>query len=718
MQDPPGDTPFTNQSYWDRLAELLCTEHGYEVLALLRHQQVFKGNDFYREDVSRELQERTSEWQAIGPWKPIEEGAETRFIRTGKWDKYLWLEERDVLMPEKEVNTMRVCVVGESVAAGMFFSPHASPSKVLHSILNHEKPKEFEDVEVIDLTRNAMRADLLVNIADTALQLNPDVLVVFAGNNFCRDHTLGHPNDPFPSHSYLKAASKGIPEIVNLYTQSLATATGQTVKTIAHNAARAGVRLIWIIPSTNDAWQRIAPVSWLGGERTAKWHSLFKQGALALEKQSFEDVLEIAKEMETLDQGTCPTTFRLKAEACIGLERFAEAKEAAQMEVDVDGALHRNSFLSPGLQSVVREEIIRGARIYEYEYIDLSSVFTTYTGDLLADERLFVDYCHLTLEGMQVAMTAVAATIHGEPFEQWHQACTPIHPFHLEAHHIARGLFEAAIYTSHMQHILLWKQACSKSIKRFSKALSTSPEIAKVLLDYVRMRHGAVVTELSNSVHDLVASANSLLDFGILQWIHGIDAETIEAICLALEDAGYDGRDLLTHYQLYDKVRLDQGIDLSNPRYLKYFGRDGIVDWDPERGTYRTQPFLRSYWPVLPFAIVAEEGITLECTLVCRLPFAVQSGKDTVRILLNGQEIAQGSVKKTWTRIQFTTSDAPCRDGFNDVEIHWPDLIEEENRFLEAALHSLQLYGTSNWYPVFGEVHSFLLRSPSISGNS
>lgn len=242
-----------------------------------------------------------------------------------------------------------------------------------------------------------------------------------------------------------------------------------------------------------------------------------------------------------------------------------------------------------------------------------------------------------------------------------------------------------------------------------------SPDVGQVMTDYVRFRRGAVVTELAPAAHRIVAGANSLLDFGILQWIPGVDSHTIEAICGALDDTGHDRAGLLADYQEYDKKRLGRGFDLSEPRYLKSFARDGKVDWDPERGTWRRQPFLRSYWPDLPLVFVADRGTEVECRLTVRLPtHDGEQRSGSVRVVVNGHLAATVPASERWSRSSFTIVGSFVKDGFNDVVLEWPELAERESD-IRIAVRSYQMSGRSDWFPVFGEVFSFHIQSRSVS---
>jgi len=707
MSDSLHDSKSTDTVLWDRLARLLYTEEGCETAMLMQQNRLLKEDACINVDsLTKQENVARSTPRAIGPWTPNGNG---EFVRKSKWDKYLWLEERDVLSPDKKPGTHRVCLVGESVAAGMFFSPNINPSKVLNSILDQTKPVNAKQVDVIDLTRNAMRVELLVDIIDAAAQLNPDIIVIFAGNNFCRNHTIGRPDQKTISHKQLQIANEqGAPGLANHFTEELAQATQNTVDTIAKNAQRNLTNIIWLIPATHEGWERLAPVHLLGERKTKKWHSLFTSAVKALELGHYKKALELAQTMEQLDKRTCPTTQRLMGIALNHLGHLEEAKKHYQYEVDIDCALERNSFLSPGIQSIAKTIIAKGGKRHGFKSIDLQKVFSEYVNAIDTTPDLFVDYCHLSVEGMQIAMSAVAADISEAPLNCWKNVFQKCRSFAIEPKYIARGQFEATIYTSHMQHSLETRDNSYHLRQRFHHALTLWDGLADTMKEYVRMRHGAVATEVSKDAHKLVASANSLLDYGILQWIHGIDAQTIEAICGALDDAGHNGGELLSYYQEYDKEKLKHGIDLTNPRYIKHFGRDGEVNWDPERGTYRTQPYLRAYWPQLPLVFVSDKDTSLDCYITSRLPSEGTNKRcETLTISVNGEFIVDFEVTHTWSKQHFRIPSEHLKNGFNDIQLEWPDLPDDDTPAIDSAIRKLQTFGRANWHPVFGEIFTF-----------
>lgn len=679
---------------WERLARILSTPDGSEAVQLLRQFGLLRT----QEPAFRPPEPAPQVPRAIGPWEP--NGNE--FVRSQPWDRYLWLEERDVVAKDCLPGTFRVCWVGESVASGMFFAPGITPAKVLHAALAANKPRGASAVEVIDLSRNAMRASTLVDLCDAAGQLRPDVLLVFAGNNFCRDHTAGRHEMRQPPAPYVRAAVEGGPVgLVGAFTRSLADASRRTIAAIAESARRNETRLIWVIPANNFAWQRLGPVPILGGGRTVQWHRLFSEAQLAIADGKFARALELAQAMLELDRGAVQVTHRLQAYVLVSLNRLTEAAAHFQREIDVDAALQRPGFIAPACQSVVRDAIFEQSTKLGFESIDLVSVFAEHIGSPVLGERLFVDYCHLSIEGMQVALRAIEARLVGDcPHRRKPHSANPAV--------VGRGLFEAAIYTSHLHHGLEPERDAADLRNRFREALVQSDAVADAMRDYVGFRGGAVVTELSPAAHRMVEGVNTLLDFAILQWIRGIDSDTIIAICRALDDAGRAAPELLAEYLAYYRRQLAAGCDLADPRYLKSFARDGKVDWDPERGTWRTQPFLRSLWPTLPLVFAAESNTGVACRFVARLPSGRREAM--VRVVVNGRLAAEALVHGRWTRTEFTIDRSLTRDGFNLIVVEWPELDETDDN-PQRAVWQYQMTGSADWFPVFGELFSFHIKA-------
>ncbi|MEM6361834.1 MAG: hypothetical protein AAF731_17215, partial [Bacteroidota bacterium] len=474
--------------YWNTLADLLNTDSGSDVVKYLRQQGILGNTAQVMDFTSIKKQELPA---PIGPWVPTPQNGNIEYKRNDPWDKYLWLEERDVLDSAKDENTFRVCLIGESVAAGMFFAPTATPSKVLNHQLNSMLASTGKTAEVIDLSRNAMRAELLVQMVDSATQLNPDWIIVFAGNNFCRNHTIGRPDLPLPTSEQIKAIQKdGLQGLFDHFNQQLETTTKQIIKSITSSTIDRSIDLLWVIPTTSYHWPRWAPPPRIGNLKLKAWYNHFDQVANCLEKKKYSALLERAKDMLELDRGLCPTTYRLLAMAYRGLGEMDTAYQYAEKEVDIDCILQRNSFLAPGIQSNVKDLIRNSAVKHGFSFVDLDNVFA-------AEEngKYFVDYCHLTLEGMQKLSQVVSDQLVGELSKNMNPHSAENDKFNIDKTKFARGHFEAAIYNCHLR-----TQLCANSeamVPLFLEALDICKDIGNDMINYVRMQVGKCVHQVS-----------------------------------------------------------------------------------------------------------------------------------------------------------------------------------------------------------------------------
>src|ERR1044071_7780967 len=66
---------------------------------------------------------------------------------------------------------------------------------------------------------------------------------------------------------------------------------------------------------------------------------------------------------------------------------------------------------TPRCFSVIQQTIREGAAAHGIHLVDLPREFTKHLGGAAADRRLFLDYCHLTLEGIRISMALTAETL-------------------------------------------------------------------------------------------------------------------------------------------------------------------------------------------------------------------------------------------------------------------------------------------------------------------
>src|SRR5262249_37301160 len=155
-------------------------------------------------------------------------------------------------------------------------------------------------------------------------------------------------------------------------------------------------------------------------EERHRWRSLLAEAQSALGRFEFARAAALAREMTGIDEGVSPVALEIQAEA----ERALGHTENARLLMDL--ACNSNLYLpvpkrdrcSPVLCDILREELpVHGVTV-----ADFPAVCREFLGDALPDYRIFLEYCHLTPEGIRLAMACAAEALlprMGKPFQSW-----------------------------------------------------------------------------------------------------------------------------------------------------------------------------------------------------------------------------------------------------------------------------------------------------------
>ena len=132
----------------------------------------------------------------VGIWRRQRPGEDAAFIRRSdrRHDWFYWANNDRI---EQKRRKWRVALLGELVARGYLFDPHFNPAAALRTILQSHLGSE--NIDVVDLAKSNQTMAELKSAIGQCLALSPDVVVIFAGNNwrthlaeedipFCREH--------------------------------------------------------------------------------------------------------------------------------------------------------------------------------------------------------------------------------------------------------------------------------------------------------------------------------------------------------------------------------------------------------------------------------------------------------------------------------------------------------------------------------------------------
>ena len=680
----------------------------------------------------------------ISIWQPREVAGELVWVRPEPSPLGDHHAARRVLHPRRAESRRdgerRICLFGESAAAGYLYAPHLTAATALERWLariGSGGPRH----EVIDLARTNETLAGLVATVEASLQLEPDLLVLFAGNNWnLLETTEVSPYVPSAGDRRRFAAAldqAGLPGAVGLARKTLDSRVRATLGRIASLAAGAGVPVVALVPEVSLAdWESRQPPPWLPGDGIARWYADLDAARAALEGDDPEGAEAAAWRMNRLDGSASPVPFRLLAAAWrLRPGREADARDAALAEVD---AVHYPllAFLAaPQATSAARALLAEAAAEHGWGRVDLREVFARHTGSLLPGRRLFLDYCHLTSEGMAVAMAATAAEVlrrlpegGGTPLD-WPELFRDLDPaapgdrerlLGLSPEAEATARLGAAVHGAH-RHLPVGDRR-PILVHWCRTALDASPGVAAAMAELAAVRAADGPAVLAEAARRNLASPYPLrLQHG-LRW-RGLDAEVLEAARAALREHGGEPA-ARSAIETIDRTLAGEplpaaGIDLAAGwRHLA----EPLARFYPEAmdlADLTGRAMLRCPWPEtsfwLPLADVdAAAGLSLR--LAARLPPI--PGVDAVRrgpvvATVDGREAGRVLLGERWARATFRIPAGELGPGLHRLAIHWPMPPPVGEAALEAARERLARGVEADLHPVFGEVFS-LVASPAL----
>ncbi len=682
-------TPF------DALAELLATPKG------LRTARLLQAAGLLGKAPAPEPRPLPRLPEPISIWQPCEIDGETVWVRPDPQPLGDHFAATKILRRKKAELPLRVVLFGESAAAGYLYAPHVTPARVLQTQLQEIGGES--NFEVIDLARTNETLGGLAETVRASLQINPDVLVLFAGNNW---NLLETPEvSPYaPSvlarQRYGHALREnGIAGPIRQAEERLRERADVALGAISEIAWTVRVPVIVVIPEVNLIdWETRQPPVWLPGDGAARWHILYAESIEKLDRKDFRGALETAQSLVDLDG--CSSSWRLLARACLGLGDHEAAHRACLAEIDAARYATLAFLSAPQVTTQARELLREATRRHGFIPVDLREIFN------LPDRRLFLDYCHLTLEGIHLAMAAVTAQVLNlsgmiEEDQDWQSLLPRLSPPSISPEAEATARFGAAIHTAHR---LLPTGSKRPILEHWCEAaLDASPGIADTMLDLVAARCAPCPAVLTAAQQRNLSSPYRLTLQHGWRWDH-LDADLIEAIRAVLERRGHRASEIIDRLLLEHLALREEGTELLDPIYL----------WEPlERFYPEVMDFadlarratLRCPWPETSFCLICEGDRDVDLEITLRVPVA-----GPVRIAVNDREIGGIEAAERWTRRALRTDRKNLRRGLNRLTLRWPLPTIEGQTALAAAADRLELGIAADLHPVFGEVFSLVAR--------
>lgn len=679
----------------NQLAQAVAAPGGNELIYLLQQVGLINGAG---EDMPSAEENRTPQpasGRRVGIWERSGDSGSGAFVRCADRESewHLWA---NVTRIEPKRAKRRAVFLGESVARGWGHPPPYAPARVLQTLL--ENVLGPGEIEVVDLARSDMAFEVREH-AIAAEALDPDLLVLFAGNNW-------RPKlDRDPQEIEATVSREGAPGLKALSEKRLAEAAGKVVNDICAFYAERNVPVVWIVPEWNlldwHDWKVNAPV--LGGTANREWVTCSQRAEKALAERDYAAAARFAEKMIGLDEGTASFGQRILAECRRNQGRLDEARRL--LELSRDARIWSSSYLTaPRPYAVTQNAIRQGAAKWNCKVVDLPEIFAEHTNGGIPDRKLFLDYCHLTFEGIRIAMSCAAAAVGELLTGNRIDARTLLREApEAKGRVLADAALMAAIHNAH------WWQT-EEVVRHFcSEAVTFDPQMADMMTALIDLQTSPAPVQLSEAASNIAMLQQQGTNAYVLRnTVQLLDPFLLEGIAGVLDDGQKAAQSKLLAQWRERNDLAREPADLLSHYYLSASTQPQELAWampaEVDDRRFASTDYYRAYWVESNFPFVASNGSDLSLTLTLRLPNS-EHVSETVDITVNGRHVAAVSAKQTWSTARVKVPREALRDGVNTVVVQWPLPPEISMDRTEQAARNLARGESDALFDVFGEIH-------------
>jgi hypothetical protein len=300
-----------------------------------------------------------------------------------------------------------VLLLGESVARGYFFDPAFTPAQMLEAML---APHVDGPVEVVDLAGNDLQPGGLLQLLGTApARLHADAVVIFAGNNWYPGKMLQAVSPAERAAASATLADEGAPGLARYLTGDFREEAARALGAVRPGSTPGSPLLAaaqfnlgeW---AAEDVGTPAVAASVRGGRPPLVGSSRRRRGgsrpATSSPRRRRRGV------SSSLDERSVPRTLGLLAACRERAGQPDEARELLEQARDARAWAHT----TPRCRRVTKEAV-RACAAPPLEVIDLADVFAMRLGHPIPSRDLFLDYCHLSADGLRLAMATAARAV-------------------------------------------------------------------------------------------------------------------------------------------------------------------------------------------------------------------------------------------------------------------------------------------------------------------
>jgi len=671
-----------------RLAGVLTSQEGREVLGA-----------FARFDVrpAQSNNHPTPQTTRVGIWEKTTKRGEAVFVRKAGDEPWsLWAQTGTITIRPQ---TRRVIFLGESVARGYFYDPYFNPAQALQTMLR--ALSGAENIDVVDLARVGIEREQMLELVTSSLTLDPAAIVVFAGNNW--HPTLSLTASDIAESADLLRKEGNWQAVKSFMGDKLRGQVQEFLHQVAGMTGERHIPVVYIVPEFNlGDWRDCgSPPPLFDSAQNVDWIAARNHLRDLEHAGKWDEIDALAEQMALLDAGTSPLSSHIRADRAIQNGDYRTARTLLEMARDAGCSLPQ--LESPRCYSIVQETIRTESSRYGYGVVDLPACFESYLQGALPDHRLFHDYCHLTVEGIRLAMSATARTLQS-PLglsslrDAELMACVPGPGPAVTA----EACFLAAVHNAN------WGQPRKIVEYHCRTALQHSPAVSELMQLYldshIRREPASMCASFDKAIERQTLSATNVL-FAPPRRRKALNLAIVEGIANALAACKPDNV-----AQMASLLKIEHGVDKGTVNLLER--RYCAASFANLEGRWEEHwAFYRAFDTCSYFTLIAggRQRITLD--LVYRTRMAVDA--QVVILKINGTTIGEVPVSPQWTHYQ---TEADVCDGINSVQVHWPAVhwcreqrVRKAAECLEAAAGRRKADDEimPAIYPVYGELYSF-----------
>jgi hypothetical protein len=662
------------KSMADRLAELLDSEIGSSAIPLMQQLLIASRESVVQDKVPASQNVGA---EPIGIWQFEENGTESGFRRLESSAAY-WRFWADIDFIPLRKSGRRVLLFGESVARGYFYDPYYTPADVLNRMLA-STGTSAGSWEVVDLARVGIGLLDLQRLMRAGLQLSPDAIVVFAGNNWFHGLADIRLHDAVSSAAVASLLRSG--GDLNGVRALIERDARAAVRNLLRECNGLSIPVFVIMPEFNLAdWacvSRQRKVPWLAGGRSSDWLVARESAEIALERRDFNSAAEFANQMIHADGGLGGAGFDILGRCKMAASKIEEARTLFERARD---AAILDPYASPRIYSLTQEVMRTECQRNNVELLDLPCLYKEQFPNCLPDRRLFLDYSHLTAEGIAIAMAASAAQIlnrFGGDKIEW-RSLLPFAP-QVPGPVIGDAHLLAAVHNSHFGQDL---EIC---FYHGLEALKHNPSLAKVMEDMLDAKMRNVPNRICASFERICNASKARNIYLISQTpatnlMHERDIrETVDELLIAEHAVGEGPTDLLE-------------------------SRFSLTSYNPllREAAYYCALDVRSM-----FYLILKEIVAIEAVFTYRVPYLRDNGRDLVEFVVNGVRVDNLHAGTKWRTHVFHLPANLFQRGRNLITIVWPTSLVDGDAIILHQAARVEMGLRANFYPDFGEIQTF-----------